>query len=351
MACRILSLVRNTKIVVSGKRIGTTGTSPPLYRKSLTAIRGGARRLARPILAIIVLAMTVLPGGQPATANAADKNKEHPAYEIPRSEVRTISSKKLGRSYDLYIKLPPRYGDERMARRTYPLILLTDGPFTFQVAAGVTHMPMNLGGIDHAIIVGLGYARGEGGMKSRSRDLTPVPLGPEARYEHGGAEKTLSFFETELLPLLEAEYRIDPARRTLVGQSYGGLFGAYALLTRPVLFSGYILTSPSLWFANRAIFDIEEAKADARTEIPAKVYFAIGETEGPATRPGHDMVSQQTMFASTLRRRGIKGLEVRDEIIAGATHQTTFPIGLTRGLMWLHPGPDVHNGGATWYGE
>ena len=58
-------------------------------------------------------------------------------FEVPRSTVHTIHSKILGRSYDLYVKLPFGYFKTKNASRQYPAMYLNDGIYTFQVASGV----------------------------------------------------------------------------------------------------------------------------------------------------------------------------------------------------------------------
>lgn len=260
---------------------------------------------------------------------------------MPRSEVINIKSATLDRSYDLYIKLPPAYSAERNTDRVYPVLYVNDSDYTLQTVSGVTHVPMIVGGYEHAIIVGLSFALGEGAIESRSRDFTPFPLGPDARYEHGGAREYLTFLRGEVIPLIDQTYRTDQGRRTLIGQSYGGLFGAYALLVEPGLFEGYILSSPSLWSAGSKIFDLENEISQSGKELRGRVYLSTGERETPAIQGGrNDLVADQTRFADLLRSRGYDQLDVRDEIIDGATHPTTFPIGLTRALMWLHEGPN-----------
>jgi predicted alpha/beta superfamily hydrolase len=71
-----------------------------------------------------------------------------------------------------------------------------------------------------------------------------------------GAHDYLAFVERELIPYIEARYRADPQRRALGGHSLGGLFGAYALLTKPELFQHYILSSPSLWFHENVTWNL-----------------------------------------------------------------------------------------------
>jgi len=185
---------------------------------------------------------------------SAQTNQERPRYEMPRSEVIYIQSAVLGRSYNLYIKLPPAYLSEQNRKRVYPVLYVNDSDYTFQTVSGITHFPMLVGGYEHAIIVGLSFALGEGAIESRSRDFTPFSLGSNARYEHGGAREYLNFLRDEVIPLIDETYRTDKERRTLIGQSYGGLFGAYTLLAEPNLFDAYVLSSPSLWSAGGSLY-------------------------------------------------------------------------------------------------
>ena len=260
------------------------------------------------------------------------------------SVVHEIRSDRLGRAYDLYVRTPPEYASEANALRRYPVIYINDAHYTFQTGAGVTLSPMRHGGLEPAILVAISYAEGEGGADSRGRDLTPVP-NPDRPDKSGGARAYLTFIKDEVIPFVEATYRTDPARRTLTGQSYGGLFGAFALFEEPGLFADYILTSASLWYGEGVMFDIEAEFARTHRALPARVYFAIGETETPSSNSGrYDMVGDQKRFADQLRSRNYDGLTVRDEVVEGGTHLTTFPIGLLRGLMWQLPGSNPYGG-------
>ena len=263
---------------------------------------------------------------------------------MPDSAVIEIRSEKLGRAYDLYVKLPPGYADPANANTRYPVVYINDAHYTFQTAAGITLAPMRHGGLAPAILVAISYAKGETGADSRSRDLTPTP-DPKNPGKYGGACDYLTFIKDEVIPSIEKDYRADPARRTLTGQSYGALFGAYALLEEPGLFADYILTSPSLWYGDKAMFAIEEAFSKTHTRLPARVFLATGQTETPAVNHGeYDMVGDQKRFAARLRSRNYESLTIRDEVVEGGTHLTTFPVGLLHGLMWTMPGPTPHGG-------
>jgi predicted alpha/beta superfamily hydrolase len=280
-----------------------------------------------------------------AVASVGAEAPEARAYEMPDSEVLTIASPALGRTYEVFVRLPPGHGDAENAGRRYPVLYLNDAHYVFQTAAGVTLAPMRHGGLEPMILVGVSYAVGEGGSASRGRDLTPTRNPEQTAHATGEARAFLTFMRDEVVPLVERSYPVDPSRRVFAGQSYGGLFGAYALLEEPGLFSDYILTSPSLWYGKGAMFDIEEAAAKAGKPLKGRVFFAIGETETPAiSGGGYDMVGDQKRFAETLRSRGYQELTVRDTVIESGTHLTTFPIGLLHGLMWLAPGPKPYGG-------
>ena len=142
--------------------------------------------------------------------------------EIENSAVHRIASAVLGRSYEVYVKLPPGYDKPENAQRRYPVVYLNDGPYAFQAASGVTRVTFSQHRFEEFVIVGIGYAVGEVPMDSRRRDYTPV-VDPSKPGATGGAAAYLGFLKGEVLPFVERTYRIDPARRTLAGQSYGGL--------------------------------------------------------------------------------------------------------------------------------
>lgn len=258
-----------------------------------------------------------------------------PPVTIPRSELRQITSTTLGRTYDLQIKLPPSYSRPDSAGRRYPVVYLNDAPYNFQVAAGITHFPMNAGAIEDLILVGIGYDHASTGDESRIRDYTPT-RNPEFERETGGASDYLRFVKAEVIPMVEATYRADPEQRTLAGHSFGGLFGAYALFAEPGLFHNYILSSPSFWFHRDVMFDLERDYAASHKALPGNVYIGIGSLEHPHRPHGseHEMVEGVRMFERVLHSRKYPDLNIRTGVIDGATHETAFPAVLMNGLLW-----------------
>lgn len=277
------------------------------------------------------------------TSAAVQAQEALPAYQVERTSVHSVTSALNGRTYDLYVKLPPGYADPKNAGKRYGVLYLTDGDYTFQVASGITRLAHNLKRLEEFILVGLPTAKGENGMESRRRDLTPWP-DPDLPSASGGAATYLDFLVREAMPLVEKTYRIDPARRTLVGQSYGGLFGLWVLFTQPQHFSSYILTSPSIWYKDYALRMLEADYAKAHKDLKAKLYMTTGSFE--AAKPGdkrysqsRDMVADQQDMAKRLQARKYPGLQVMSEVSQGTYHETTFPVGLIEGLQWLYPMP------------
>jgi len=292
----------------------------------------------------LFLSLFVLSGFSIATPSVAQE-PTIAEFEITGSEVRTIESAVLDRTYDLYIKLPPGYTSVESTDRQYPVIFFNDGGYNWLTAVGATRAPFSLGGYEPAILVGLSYAKGERGVASRVRDYTPTDNPEWIRFKTGGAVDYLTFIKEEVIPFVDSEYKTDPNRRTIVGHSLGGLFGAFVLLTEPGLFSDYILSSPSLWFHNQVIFDMEAEIATADRDIRGRVFISVGSTETPEINGGkNDMVEQAKSFAEILRSRGYDNLQVKDVVYEDGTHLTSYPFALVEALRWMLPGEDIYGG-------
>lgn len=257
---------------------------------------------------------------------------ENKRFEIANSKIITIDSKVLGRKYDVFIKVPRDYLKEENRFKKYPVLYLNDGPHTFKVAAGVTHFPR----MDKAIVVGIAFSHGENGQYSRVRDLTPITDDSWKKYQTGGAPSYLKFLENEVISYVEENYRANSKQRILSGHSLGGSFGAWVMLTKPELFSSYILTSPSFWYKKYWIFDLEDKLHLKNKSLRANLYLATGSLETIDGGMYYEMADDQLKFANQLRSRNFQGLTIKDEIVEGTDHFSTFPVGLSKGLMFVY---------------
>jgi predicted alpha/beta superfamily hydrolase len=155
---------------------------------------------------------------------------------------------------------------------------------------------------------------------------------------------------------VRANYRVDPDDSMFFGHSLGGLFATYALLTRPDTFRRYGIGSPSLWWAFTAATDLEAAYAAAHDDLPAKVFFSIGEHETHEGRQWEasplpadeariaglrhiDMVADMQGMVSSLRSRNYPSLEMESAVYAGEFHITVPFLNLNRALRYLFDAP------------
>lgn len=262
---------------------------------------------------------------------------EPSAFKIPRTEILPLIDPETRREYDLFIKLPRSYRNQEDKGRRYPVIYLTDAMYTFQIVSGATRYPMAVRKMEEAIIVGVSWDKNEHSTASRVRDYTPSH-DPDWKLHTGEAEAHLRFFRETVFPTIEGRYRADPARRTYVGNSLGGLLGAYTLLEHTDMFASYVLGSPSLWFDDRMIFDLEDEYAKQRDDLRANVFVGIGDQEKPEFQGpnwNHDMVADANRFYQALHDRQYPGLRLEYRVIGNANHETAFPTTAIQGLYWL----------------
>ncbi|MBN1810387.1 MAG: alpha/beta hydrolase, partial [Anaerolineae bacterium] len=191
----------------------------------------------------IVLSLAVSACSQQAPESAA---ATFPSVTMPDTEVRTLKSSNTGRKYDIYIRLPAGY--TRNGKKTYPILYVLDGQWDFKLLDSI------YGGLNYdkfvpeMIIVGITYSGANPDYEAlRAKDYTPTPVA--GLVGSGDGPKFLAFLKEELIPFVEADYRADGSRRTLMGSSFGGLFTLYAMFTETALFSGYVAASPAVSYA------------------------------------------------------------------------------------------------------
>lgn len=296
-------------------------------------------------LATILLAATL------ASSCAEQADAQAPAqsaagqgapYVLKGTQVWTVPDPVSGRDYEVFVSLPASY--ETSPQRRYPVVYVTDADYAFPIIRQIARR-VNLNGpvIEEFILVGLSYARDESPVASRNRDYTPTPNGPRnaSSTVHGGGPAYQHYLKTQALPFVESRFRADPARRILLGHSYGGLLGAQILFTEPELFSGYILGSPSFWFDRGHIRTLEAAYAREHRDLKADVFMYIGgwEVPGPDRRntTDTDMVGDVRRMQTTLESRHYPGLTVRSVVLDDEDHLTVAPVGFTRALMAVLP--------------
>ncbi len=270
----------------------------------------------------IVLTLAFLFGA--VHAQAADPAPAYPAHSIPGSLLRALPKNADGRSYQLHIHLPGSFAKE--PTRRYPVLYVTDGYWDFAtVVASYNNLNYDKV-VPEFIVVGLGYAGDNLDYgQLRGWELSPVAMGPNT----GHADKFIASLEKDIFPLLEREYRADPAQRYLAGSSLGGLFTLHAMYARPDLFKGYIAASPAVVAGNDWI--IRQAKAYAATGKPikARLYVTGAEHEWPAFLAG---IKRYQALLPELKH---PELVWQNRSIDGERHAGTKAESYTRGMRYV----------------
>lgn len=270
-----------------------------------------------------------------ASASAA------PPYVLEHTEVHTVQAAALQRRYELFVSLP---ADHATSGQRYPVVFVTDAPYAFPLVRAIAGRVQRHGqvGLQPFILVGLGYAVGDTGVRSRNRDYTPSDRHRDGKADDGAYGQGAGYLQhlaDEVLPFIDRRYRTEPGRRVYVGHSYGALLGLQALLQRPGLFSHHVLGSPSLWFNREQPFEALREALPRAGGWQGRVRFYVGGLERPNRhRPrDEDMVGQLQRYAALLRQRGGPGLDMTSTVLEGEDHATVFPRLVTQGLLWALP--------------
>jgi uncharacterized protein len=277
------------------------------------------------VLASSLLMTLALRACQPA-ASTPGKGTPYPRVTIPESQIRSMHSDATGRDYDLYIRLPNEY--EKYPKVKYPVLYLLDAQWDFKMMDAIYGCLQYDGNVPDMIIVGITYS-GENADYNTLRAMDYTPVQDKNLVGSGDAPKFLSFLKDQVMPFIETTYQVNPSKRVLMGSSYGGTFTLFALYTEPALFSGYVASSPVTVYGNRFAFQQDETYAASHSDLPARLYIGVGETES--------LKQPVEMFIDVLRKRNYTNLILETRVIEGAGHSTNKIETFTRGLDFVFP--------------
>lgn len=159
-----------------------------------------------------------------------------------------------GRDYRIMVSLPE--GDVPYTGG-YPVIYVVDGNALFPALHAAKRVQDRWKG---AILVAIGYPSDTPyDFERRAFDLSPPQVPERNQPPQGGQDLFLDFIEKRLMPKVNERFKVDQDQRSLVGWSFGGMFGIYTLFTRPTLFQHVVAISPSLWWRDRYLLAHERA--------------------------------------------------------------------------------------------
>ncbi|WP_026461277.1 alpha/beta hydrolase [Adhaeribacter aquaticus] len=193
-----------------------------------------------------------------------------------------LSSKETGIDYTISIKLPEDY---HTSSEIYHTMYVLDAEQVEEYVSKVCEKTSKELNTQNVIVIGIKYQKGN----YRDTDYTPTPTD----HGKGGSTKFLNFIQKELIPRIESEFRAAPARnkRTILGHSFGGLFGAFALTKHNDLFGNYLLLSPSLFYDNSIVLQYEKEARPIIKRNSQLVVISLGGTE-KGLIPGNDYLHQ-----------------------------------------------------------
>ncbi len=249
-----------------------------------------------------------------------------------------------GHAYQIWLSCPAGPAPDS----GWPLTWVLDHTMFHALTAIVQNQPAAQ---PRGVVVGVGYS----GPDRRAYDYTPsvasvLPLADTAQpADSGGADDFLGFLLHELKPWLTGSFPIDVHRQTLAGHSLGGLFALYALFQYPAMFQTYLVSSPSVWWADhflpRAAQRFVEGQDGNRLAASVRVGMTVGEYEqslSPTERQ-RDPAWQQQQISRRLARRmldggrelaqtlgQVDGLDVSFQVLDGQTHAMAGPQSLAQ---------------------
>lgn len=226
-------------------------------------------------------------------------------------ETVTIQSKIMDEERSFLVSTPPQY-DQSGGR--FPVLYMTDGSGHFTHTRGTVDFLVNNGLMPQVIIVAINNT-------DRTRDLSPTHVASRETDgvvrefpTSGGAPKFLDFFEKELFPYIDSNYRTQPLR-LFSGHSFGGLFALNAFFTRPDMFDAVLAVSPSLNWDDE--LPVRQAKKffNDREQLNAVLFVAMANEEEGDPRP-----NRLDRFEGELKKADASGFEWQVMRLPDETH-------------------------------
>ncbi|MDF7667567.1 alpha/beta hydrolase-fold protein [Orbaceae bacterium ESL0727] len=275
---------------------------------------------------------------------------------VPNSQVERFHSKRIG-DY----KITTYWPNKPAPQEGWPVIYLLDGDSYFFAAYNmITAQVCDRCVIQDGVVVAIDYF----GKSRRSLDYLPkpdqltaeiLPNGqvniPEA---YGGADDFWNFMEQELKPAIEKHFAINKNRQTLYGHSYGGIWALHALVTKPITYNTYVISSPSMWFSGGYMFkEVEQfvvdksrptltapvnlllsVGGDEQSLIPIEKQYPLGKQKMLLKhRQNRKMVDSATQLSTIFHQANITNLHVNYVIYPHQTHKTVQFVSLQDGIQ------------------
>jgi uncharacterized protein len=295
--------------------------------------------------ALVTIVLQLLLGAGFAGAQAQEVSHwTEGGRTLPWTYGLTLADEISGHSYEISIALPRDYA---LQPGSYPVLYVMDAGSRFGTITEISRANVHTLIAPGVIVVGIGYladGHNESVGAQRLRDFTPVvdPLSFHSARPHTpipldreGADQMLRFIHRQVFPLIEAEFRADAENRALLGHSLAGLFTLYALLTRSEMFQNYIVSSPSLWWNQTLLSDLEVALVLPDLRGPTRLFMSIGGDEIP-----EGMIAPFERYVRQLEHTAAPNLIFGWRMIEGEDHGSVVPAAFNAGFRFVYRSSD-----------
>ncbi len=259
---------------------------------------------------------------------------------IPKAH--RLTCDRTGARHLVQVATPARY--HLLPDRSWPVLVVMDGQWLFGTVKDATRIMAFDKEAPEAIVVGISFDEDNPAelVRERARWYSPSAWVPPAVVGAGDIEtdsagralELADFVEHQVLPMIEGGLRAS-GERWFVGHSFSALFGVRLMLDRPEMFSRLLLMSPSVWWDDRAILDIEAATnwPEELEATPRRIFISVGEDEYEAP---FDMKTNAKVLLDRLRVRCPAPAEVTYAVQPGTNHSSSVFNAISSGLRWLN---------------
>ncbi|MEP6793255.1 MAG: alpha/beta hydrolase-fold protein [Saprospiraceae bacterium] len=250
--------------------------------------------------------------------------------------IEEIQSNQLGEKRILNIYLPDGYTQDDTTH--YPVIYLLDGSADEDFIHIVGLVQFNnfswINRVPKSIVVGIANT-------DRKRDFTYPTTIVEDKMKYpttGHSDRFIAFVEKELQPFIDGKYKTNGSRM-IIGQSLGGLVATEILFKKPYLFNKYIIISPSLWWDNGSLLDLQPDILREAFSQKTDIYIGVGK-EGIVTgKTPHVMEVDANFLADKIKRTKSKNINVYFDYLPQEDHATIEYQAVFNAFRMLYPAP------------
>jgi uncharacterized protein len=144
----------------------------------------------------------------------------------------------------------------------------------------------------------------------------------------------MSFIEKELQPYIESNYQTN-SDKMIIGQSLGGLFATEILLKKPTLFNKYVIISPSLWWNNGSMLNLNLVQTNFNQQTD--IYIGVGKEGLTPTEIPRVMEVDANLLNAKIKAINSRDLKVFFDYLPQENHATIMHQALSNSFKFLYP--------------